>query len=110
MILREWRGRASPGNPEGYPRHFHDTVAPALRAVDGFVGASLLRRVLPDAIEFVVQTRWRSLDAIRAFAGDDIEQAVVEPGAVAALIEFDGWVRHYELLDEVTPSTEAGSQ
>ena len=46
--------------------------------------------------------RWRSLNAIRAFAGTDIEKAVVEPDAVAALIEFDTTVRHYEILEEIT--------
>lgn len=39
--------------------------------------------------------------AIRAFAGMDVEKAVVEPDAAAALIEFDGRVRHYELIDDV---------
>ena len=40
------------------------------------------------------------MDAIRAFAGVDVEKAVVEPGAVAALIDFDGRVRHYEVVEE----------
>jgi hypothetical protein len=41
------------------------------------------------------------MDAIRGFAGTDVEKAVVEPGAVAALVEFDITVRHYEALEEV---------
>jgi len=48
-----------------------------------------------------VLTRWRSMDAIRAFAGKDVEQAVVEPAAVAALIEFDSRVRHYGVVEDV---------
>ena len=69
--------------------------------VPGFAGAQLGRRQLGDKIEFLVLTRWRSMDAIRAFAGKAVEQAVVEPGAVAALIEFDSRVRHYEVVEEV---------
>jgi hypothetical protein len=41
------------------------------------------------------------MDAVRGFAGTDVEKAVVEPGAAAALVEFDTTVRHYEALVEV---------
>ena len=58
------------------------------------------RRLLGDRIEFLVLTRWKSMDAIRAFAGGEIDNAVVEPGAVAALINFDAKVQHYEVIDE----------
>jgi heme-degrading monooxygenase HmoA len=66
----------------------------------GFVGAHLSRRLLGDGIEFLVLTRWRSMDAIRDFAGSEIDKAVVEPGAVAALIDFDSRVQHYEVIEE----------
>ena len=101
MIIREWRARASSSKAEAYPKHFHDKVVPELRQVLGFVGAQLSRRQLGDKIEFLVLTRWQSMDAIRAFAGTDVEKAVVEPGAVAALVEFDTTVRHYEVLEQV---------
>jgi hypothetical protein len=52
-------------------------------------------------VEFLVLTRWRSIEAIRAFAGDEITRAVVEPGAVAPLIDFDATVTHYEVLEEI---------
>jgi hypothetical protein len=48
-----------------------------------------------------VLTLWRSMGTIRAFAGHEIEKAVVEPDAVAALIEFDANVRHYDVIEEV---------
>ena len=66
----------------------------------GFVGAHLSRRRLGDGIEFLVLTRWKSMDAIRAFAGSEIDNAVVEPGTVAALIDFDAKVQHYEVIEE----------
>jgi heme-degrading monooxygenase HmoA len=101
MIVRTWRGRAALSNPEAYPAHFHDNVLPALRKVAGFRGASLLREDGPDVIEFLVLTRWDSMNAVRAFAGDDPGHAVVEPEAVAALVSFDRRSRHYELIEEV---------
>ena len=99
MIIREWRGRASASNAQAYPDHFRKTVLPELRRVPGFLGAYLSRRQLGDAIEFLVLTQWRSMDAIRGFAGSDASRAIVEPGAVAALLDFDSNVQHYEVVE-----------
>jgi heme-degrading monooxygenase HmoA len=100
MIVRTWRGRASSTNPDGYPTHFRRGVLPALQRLDGFLGASLLKRTENGEIEFLVLTRWTSIEAIRAFAGGNTGKAVVEPEAVAALVDFDPTVRHYELVEE----------
>jgi heme-degrading monooxygenase HmoA len=102
MILREWRGRASLDKPDAYPRHFRTNVAVELKSVPGFRGASVYRQDRPDRIDFLVLTRWDSMDAIRAFAGDDISRAVVEPGAVAALVDYDDRVQHYRLIEEIS--------
>ena len=96
-----WRGWAPPPKSEDYPAHFRQTVLPELRASEGFLGAALVRRDDAGLIEFVVTTRWASLDAIRAFAGETLDRAVVEPGAVAALERFDETVRHYEVIQVV---------
>jgi heme-degrading monooxygenase HmoA len=100
MILREWRGRASPSNAEAYPTHFRAHVLPELARVPGFLGAQLSRRRLEDRIEFLVLTRWRTIGAIEGFAGREIAKAVVEPEAVAALTDFDERVQHYEVIEE----------
>ena len=102
MIIRTWCGIASAANPHGYPEHFTRTAVPALQRIEGFLGASLLREDRADAIEFLVLTRWASLDAIRAFAGDAISQAVVEPEAAAALVDFDRTVHHYHVVAEAS--------
>ena len=74
MIIRTWRGRAAPAEPDAYPQHFRFTVLPALKEIKGFLGASLLRHDRPDEIEFLVMTRWESLEAVRAFAGDHVDE------------------------------------
>ena len=99
-IVRAWRGRAALSMSDAYPRHFHDNVLPELQGLKGFLGASLLRHDHADHIEFLVLTRWTSMEAIRSFAGATINQAVVEPEAVAALIDFDRTVVHYRTIDE----------
>ena len=101
MIARRWRGWADgPADADAYVEHFERAVRPRLEASDGFVDATV-ERVEQDGgrTEIVVVTRWESLDAIRAFAGDDVEVAVVEPEALAVLADFDDRVRHIELRD-----------
>ena len=99
MIVRAWRGRASTANPDAYIEHFRRTVLPELREIEGFLGASLLRENRPQEVEFLVLTRWSSMDAVRAFAGADASRAVVEPEAVAALKDYDRTVQHYEVVE-----------
>jgi heme-degrading monooxygenase HmoA len=101
MVIREWRARAEPARSDAYPKHFREMVAPELRHVPGFLGAHLIQQLLGDQIEFVVLTRWQSMDSIRGFAGEALEQAKVEPGAVAALLSYDDTVRHYEVIEEL---------
>ena len=101
MIARRWRGWAADlAGADAYEAHFSGSVRPALEATGGFVDATVERVEAADGrVEIVVVTRWDSIDAIRAFAGADIEAAVVEPEARAALAEFDARVRHIELSD-----------
>ena len=75
-------------------------MLPALRRIRGVLRASLSQRHLPDRGEFLALTRWQSLDAIGAFSGDDLDAAVVEPAAAAALLNYDRTVQHYEVIEE----------
>jgi|SRR5580658_11349158 heme-degrading monooxygenase HmoA len=101
MIVRAWRGQALSSNPTAYIEHFKRNVLPELGTIEGFLGASLLRQNRPDDVEFLVLTRWSSIEAIRRFAGDDVGKAIVEPEAAAALASFDTTVQHYEVVEEV---------
>ena len=101
MIVRAWRGYALPTRAQAYVDHFEKNVVPDLHAVAGFLGASLLRTDLGAEVEFLVLTRWNSMEAIRAFAGDDVTKAVLEPQAIAALVSFEDTVRHYNVLREI---------
>jgi heme-degrading monooxygenase HmoA len=67
--------------------------------IDGFVGASILRRKTNRGIEFLIVTTWRSLEAIRQFAGESENIAVVPPEAQAMMIEYEKEVVHYEVVD-----------
>jgi heme-degrading monooxygenase HmoA len=96
MIARLWRGSASDAaKADAYRRHVTTQVLPSLSAIEGYRGARVLRR----GEEFLVITFWESMDAIRGFAGEDPERAVVEPEARAVLAQFDDFVRHYEVQE-----------
>ena len=101
MIIREWRCRARQSEAAKYPDHFRSEVIPELRSVQGFVGALLSQRQSGDYVEFLVLTRWNSMDAIRAFAG--AENAVIDPRAMATVVAYDDKVRHYDVLEELSP-------
>ena len=98
MILRIWRAYADALSADRYPRHLLDKVRPELERIAGFRGLFLVTRQHGDEVEYVVQTLWDSMDAIRTFAGPHPERAVVEPAATALLIRFDEMVDHYEVL------------
>jgi len=105
MIVRMWRGEAKVANAEAYERFVTTKVFAALPAIPGHRGAYLLKRPIDggDEVEFIAVTLWESRDAIRGFAGDDIDRAVVEPEARAVLSGFDDFVRHFELAHATPP-------
>ena len=103
MIHRVWQALAHPARRDVYPEHFRQHVVPELRALPGFLGATLSSRDVDGVVELTVVTRWASMDAIRAFAGDQVARAVVAPEAVAALIDYERTVVHLTVLDEIEP-------
>ncbi|HET6621945.1 MAG TPA: hypothetical protein VFG64_18550 [Dongiaceae bacterium] len=97
MIVRMWRGQAMAANADACQRFVTGQVFAGLPAIPGHRGAYLLKRPVGEEVEFIAVTLWDSLDAIRGFAGEHIEHAVVEPEARAVLSSFDDVVRHFEL-------------
>jgi antibiotic biosynthesis monooxygenase (ABM) superfamily enzyme len=96
MTTRMWRGWTSAGNAEAYKRFLLMELFPSMRAIDGFHDAEVLTRVDGDEVEFVTLTRFKSLEAVRAFAGEDYETPVLEPEALALLARYDERARHYD--------------
>jgi heme-degrading monooxygenase HmoA len=99
MVARLWKGRARPELAEAYQRHVTTSVFPPLQQLHGYIGARVMRRSAGSLVEFLVITEWTSVNAIRAFAGDVIERAVVEPAAREVLVDFDTHVEHFEVVE-----------
>ncbi len=97
MIARTWRGWAAAATADDYQRHYETDVAEHLRDVPGFQGARLLRRQAGDEVEFTSITFFTDLDAVRGFAGESYEEAVLEEDARRALSRWDDRVSHAEV-------------
>jgi heme-degrading monooxygenase HmoA len=97
VIARIWRGWAPPETAGYYQRHYETEVSAHLRQISGFRGAQLLRKDQHGEVAFTSITWFTDLDAVRAFAGDDYERAVVEEPARATLGRWDERVAHHEV-------------
>jgi antibiotic biosynthesis monooxygenase (ABM) superfamily enzyme len=97
VIARLWHGWTSRENAAPYERFLREHMFPSMQRVPGFLGAELLRRDDAGEVAFVTITRFESYDAVREFAGDDYERAVIEPEARALLSRHDERSEHFEV-------------
>jgi uncharacterized damage-inducible protein DinB len=98
VISRHWRGVSKRERAEAYIAHLQAETFPALTKIPGFVRASILKREVDRGTEFEIVTVWKSREAIRAFAGPDLEAAVVPAVVRDMMVEFDERVRHYDVV------------
>jgi len=96
-ILRHWSARTTEAQLSKYLEHFSKNVLPELRRVEGFLVSTVSVRHAANEAEILVETTWRSLEAIRGFAGADLEAAVVGAEAAALLTDYDRRVRHSQI-------------
>jgi heme-degrading monooxygenase HmoA len=101
MIIREWRCCAKQADAAKYPDYFRKQIMQDLRAAPGFLGATFCQRPSGEFVEFLVFSRWVSMDAIRGFAGTNPDNAVIDTVAMALVATYDDKVRHYEVLEDL---------
>lgn len=103
MIGRIWHGWTKPENADKYEQLLKGEIFPAIGAkkVAGYKGIQLFRRPLDNEIEFITIMWFDSLVAVRAFAGEDYEVAVVPPKARVLLSRFDARSQHYEIKERL---------
>jgi heme-degrading monooxygenase HmoA len=99
MIARMWRGVVRRDDADAYVEYIVNTGMAEYRATPGNQGAWMLRRDDGDRSEIVTVSLWDSRNSIRAFAGEDIDQAVFYPEDDRFLIERDLAVRHYDVVN-----------
>jgi heme-degrading monooxygenase HmoA len=88
-----------PEKADQYLRHLRTETIPALKAISGFKGFSILRRVVKEGTEFLIITRWENLASIQQFAGIDHDAAVVPDSIKAIMVRYDNRVAHYTVTE-----------
>ncbi len=99
-ISLHWKGVAKPEEADHYIHHLRNDTFPKLARIEGFIKASILRRSVGGRTEFLIVTTWQSIEAIRKFAGESANTAVVPPVVQAMMVEYDREVAHYEIVEE----------
>jgi antibiotic biosynthesis monooxygenase (ABM) superfamily enzyme len=103
MNLRIWHGWTDPANADAYEALLKEEIFVGIdgRKIPGYDGIRLLRRDLDLEVEFVTIMAFQDLDAVRRFAGEDYEVAVVPDKARALLARFDQRSQHYQVRADV---------
>jgi heme-degrading monooxygenase HmoA len=103
MISRVWHGWTAPANADAYESLLKSEIFVGIknRQIAGYRGIQLFRRNVGDEIEFVTVMWFDTLEAVRVFAGQDYEVAVVPQNARALLSRFDQRSQHYEVRAEM---------
>ncbi len=99
MINRIWHGWTSNRNADAYEKLLKEEIFIGIqsRHIQGFKNIQLMRRDAGDEVEFITIMLFESLDAVREFAGEDYEVALVPPKARELLSHFDERSQHYDV-------------
>ena len=103
MISRIWFGWTTTQNADAYEKLLKTEIFPGIVAkkIPGFRRIELGRRPDADEVEFVTTMWFDSMDAVKAFAGERFQTAVVPPAARALLKGFNDVAEHYEVRETV---------
>jgi heme-degrading monooxygenase HmoA len=97
MIARLWHGAVPADKDDAYLGYLEKTGVPDSRATPGNRGVYVFRRREGEIAHFLFVSLWESREAIRAFAGDDLERARYYPEDAQYLLELEPTVTHYEV-------------
>jgi heme-degrading monooxygenase HmoA len=103
VISRIWHGWTTPENADVYESLLKGEIFRGIqgREIEGYQGINLLRRDHDGEVEFVTIMWFDDIEAVRSFAGEDYEVAVVPKKARAVLSRFDERSKHYEVKEEL---------
>jgi heme-degrading monooxygenase HmoA len=98
VIARTWHGRVPAARADEYFDYIQRTGIADYKRTPGNRGVYVFRRIEGGEAHFLLTSLWDSLDAIRRFAGNDVERARYYPEDTAYLLELEPKVTHYEVL------------
>ena len=97
MIARIWKGAVRRADGDRYAAYMLETGVAGYARTPGNRGAWMLRRDAGDRTEFLMFTLWDSIEAVKAFAGEDYETAVFYPEDDRFLVERELVATHYQV-------------
>lgn len=97
MIARLWHGMTEARKADEYLAYLHKTGIPDYTATPGNRGVSVLLRKENERAHFLLISYWESYDAIRRFAGDEIDKARYYHEDKRWLLELEPNVIHYDV-------------
>lgn len=101
MICRIWHGWTTEAQADAYERLLRSEIFVGIlrREIPGFRAIDLLKRSVPEGIEFVTLMWFDSIEAVQRFAGPDYGVAIVPPEARQLLMRFDNQSAHYTVAE-----------
>ncbi|MGL4546194.1 MAG: hypothetical protein ACRCUU_11715 [Plesiomonas sp.] len=100
MIVRTWHGCVPLQHRQGFAEHLDITGVQHARATPGNCGAIVREVIQGEYAHFFLSTYWRSLAAIKCFAGEEYQVAVTYPDDEAFGLISDPLVFHHQ-TDEI---------
>jgi heme-degrading monooxygenase HmoA len=98
-IARLWCGSTKADDADRYLEYLRETGLAEYARTAGHVDTITLRRVNEGRAEFLLVSLWESMDAVRAFAGADLERTVFYPADERYLVQREERVTHFEIVD-----------
>jgi heme-degrading monooxygenase HmoA len=100
MIARVWHGVVPTEKADGYGKYLADSDRGVrdYQNVPGNCGVCLMRRAEDDLVHFLLISLWDSREAIRGYAGADIEKAQYFEYDRECLLDPEPNVTHYEVM------------
>jgi heme-degrading monooxygenase HmoA len=98
QVAREWRGKVIGTRAAEYQKYLFDQGIVKLSQIDGNLGVQMFRSEDGETTEFVVISYWPNLEAIRKYAGNEIEKPHHLPRDPEFLITLPEKVQHYQIL------------
>jgi heme-degrading monooxygenase HmoA len=109
MIARIWRGITLKEKADDYLAYLHETGLRDYAKTPGNRGVSILRRNQGEHCEVMLISLWDSMDAVRAFAGENPDRSVYYPEDEHFLLQMEPLVRHYDVAEQIGPDAEGAA-
>src|ERR1700733_6847209 len=101
MIVRLWHGKISSEKADEYLKYITQTGIKDYRSTPGNLNAQVWQKIEGDITHIWTVSWWVNIESIRAFAGEDYEQARYYEEDEKYLLEFEPTVQHYECFGEI---------